>query len=160
MRPFKLVLFILMIAAASPTSIADDDRAARFSDFGSWVSPCDAWGIDATCSSTWRRGLGASHVVQDYAIVDQADQSVLFSGRGLYRIEGDQVDGVWEDSRGALLQLSGTYEDRALDIIWVDPHTEIGRSVYVWSDDVLRAEDSVLTDDGWRAFMTIDYPRP
>ena len=117
-------------------------------------------GTQAVCTTHWRQGLGANHIVQDYSIVAASGETPIFSGRGLYRIIDGKVDGVWEDSRGAILDLSGHYNSDTLTIIWVDPQTEIGRSVYAWTEATLRVTDSVLAEDGWRAFMIIDYPAP
>jgi hypothetical protein len=67
---------------------------------------------------------------------------------------------VWEDTRGAILELSGNYDAQTLEIIWVDPQTEIGRSTYSWMSGQLEVTDSVLTETGWRAFMRVSYPAP
>jgi len=110
------------------------------------------------CSSSWRAGLGADHIIQDYSIVNQTNQVPIFAGRGLYQVTGSEVVGVWEDSRGAILELSGSYADNLLEIIWIDPQTEIGRSTYHWDTGQLDVRDSVLTDNGWQEFMAVTYP--
>lgn len=142
------------------TALAEEGASMPFAEFGTWSSPCDAWGVAATCTSTWRGGLSADHVVQDYEIVRAADQSPIFTGRGLYRLVDGTVDGVWEDSRGVIQDLSGSYRGDVLRVIWGDAQTEIGRSIYTWEAGALSVQDSVLTDDGWRDFMTIDYSAP
>lgn len=150
----------LITACFSQMAAAEERPPAAFNGFGSWSGPCDAWGVQATCTSTWRSGLNPVLVVQDYAIVGAEDEAPIFAGRGLYRIVDGQVNGVWEDSRGVIQDLSGSYKDGVLRVIWGEAQTEIGRSVYAWEDGSLNAKDSVLTDDGWRDFMTISYPAP
>ncbi|MEM9571140.1 MAG: hypothetical protein AAF996_06715 [Pseudomonadota bacterium] len=126
---------------------------------GDWQSTCDAWGVPATCTSRWQVGKHASHLLQDYTIVSNADGAQIFAGRGLYRIVDGAVDGTWEDSRGEILSLAGQYSDGELKVIWGDASREIGRSIYSIAEAQLVAEDAVLTDAGWRVFMRIDYAR-
>ena len=85
---------------------------------------------------------------------------MIFSGRGLYRFTGEDVDGMWEDSQGSVHALTGRAADGTLRIIWGSATTEIGRSVYTRHEDGLSVRDSVLTDDGWRDFMAVDYAAP
>ena len=128
--------------------------------FGGWSAACDGFGIPATCTSDWRQGQHASHFVQTYAVVRASDGVQIFSGRGLYRITDGKVDGTWEDSRGAILDLAGRFEDKTLCVIWGDASDEIGRSVYTFTEEEMQARDAVLTETGWREFMAIDYRRP
>lgn len=150
----------LAILSASIAAMANSDAMPdeAFAHFGTWSGPCVARGLEATCTSIWRPGLSADHVVQDYSIVRATDGAPIFAGRGLYRLDEGAIHGVWEDSRGAILDLSGRYDDNSLTVVWVDPQTEIGRSVYTWGDDGLKTMDFVLTDTGWRGFMTVEYP--
>lgn len=126
---------------------------------GAWSAACDGFGVPATCTSDWRPGQHASHVVQTYAVVRASDGAQIFSGRGLYRITDGKVDGIWEDSRGAILDLAGRFEDQTLSVIWGDASDEIGRSVYTFAPEQMQARDAVLTETGWREFMAIDYRR-
>ncbi len=150
----------LLMALATPLACAQTPEADPLPPLGDWSSACDAWGVAATCTSVWSQGQHARHRVQNYAIVSRADDSQIFAGRGVYHIAADGVEGMWEDSRGVIQAVSGTYENGVLKVMWGDPQTEIGRSVYAFQDDALRVEDSVLTDQGWRAFMTIEYEPP
>lgn len=154
----RLTFFLLATSAlvAAPCATANPAPATFHGD---WQSPCDAWGTPAICKSTWNVGIHPSHLVQDYSIVTAADGTQIFAGRGLYRIMDGKVDGIWEDSRGQILPLAGTYQDTRLNVIWGEASNEIGRSIYTLDDDGLRVVDSVLTEDGWRPFMTIDYAR-
>lgn len=158
MTKSKLAALAILSASIGPVTNSDVTPDAAFAHFGTWSGPCVARGLEATCTSIWRPGLSANHVVQDYSIVLAMDGAPIFAGRGLYRFEEGAIDGVWEDSRGAILDLSGRYDDNSLTIVWVDPQTEIGRSVYTWGDGGLKSTDFVLTDTGWRDFMTIEYP--
>lgn len=153
----KLAALAIVFSAMGATANAEATPDTTFTRFGTWTAPCDAWGVEATCTSTWSPGLAANHVVQDYSIVRTSDQMPLFSGRGLYRLNEGDIDGVWEDSRGTLMDLTGRFVDNSMKVVWVDPQIEIGRSEYTWMDDGLNASDSVLTDSGWRNFMTVDY---
>lgn len=158
MKILQFVVLAISLGITGPAAVSEANSERGGFEFGTWSAPCDAWGVPATCSSAWRPGLGANHVIQDYSIVSRADQSPIFAGRGLYQLNGAQVAGVWEDSRGTILELSGSYEDNALEIIWIDPQTEIGRSTYDWESGQLNVSDSVLTDNGWREFMAVTYP--
>lgn len=157
MNKSRLTALAILAASTGPVASADASPDAVFAHFGTWGGPCVARGLQATCTSIWRPGLSANHVVQDYSIVSGSDGATVFAGRGLYRFTEGKVDGVWEDSRGAILDLSGRYDRTSLTVIWVDPQTEIGRSEYTWSGEGLNATDSVLTDTGWRDFMTVAY---
>ncbi|MEM7327314.1 MAG: hypothetical protein AAF437_01165 [Pseudomonadota bacterium] len=150
------ILFAAAALSAAPMADAQTDHAQRLGD---WHSACDAWGVPATCTSRWQQGKHDQHLVQDYAIVRAVDGVQIFAGRGLYRIVNGKVDGFWEDSRGKILSLSGTYEGNVLNVVWGEASDEIGRSVYTLNDRGMRAVDSVLTETGWRAFMAIDYAR-
>ena len=154
------VLMAATIALGSAFASAEEQAAAPASMLGHWSSDCDAWGVPATCTATWSVGKHQSHLVQDYAISRQADGVQIFAGRGLYRFDNAAVDGVWEDSRGVIQHLSGTYDNGQLKVIWGDAQTEIGRSIYTFDDNVLSVRDAVLTDQGWREFMSIDYAPP
>lgn len=142
------------IGASAPAKA--DTPAAEF--VGDWSSACDAWGVAAVCTSNWHAGKHHSHLVQEYAIRREADGVLIFSGRGLYRFEDTDVDGMWEDSQGAVHELSGSFADGTLRIIWGSAQTEIGRSVYTRDAQGLSVRDSVLTETGWRQFMAVDYP--
>lgn len=145
--------------ALASTALAEADPISS-QLIGDWSSPCDAWGVAATCSSEWRVGKHHSHLVQEYAIRRAEDGTLIFSGRGLYRFTGEDVDGMWEDSQGSVHALTGRAADGTLRIIWGSATTEIGRSVYTRHEDGLSVRDSVLTDDGWREFMAVDYAAP
>lgn len=156
----KTPALLAALAIIAPAFAAAEPEPAPSSEMlGSWQSACDAWGTPATCTATWSSGKHPRHLVQDYTIVSVEGGAEIFSGRGLYRVTDGAVDGIWEDSRGQILPLAGRYEDGELNVIWGDAASEIGRSVYTLSDDGLQAVDSVLTEDGWRVFMTIAYQR-
>ena len=147
----------IVVAVLAMPVMAADPVPSEF--VGDWQNTCDAWGVPATCTSRWQVGKHASHLLQDYTIVSNADGVQIFAGRGLYRIVDGAVDGIWEDSRGEILSLAGQYKDGELKVIWGDASREIGRSTYTLDEAQLVAEDSVLTDAGWRVFMRIDYAR-
>lgn len=154
----KLSALAILCAAAGLPAQSDLPPDQMFGHFGIWTAPCEMRGVQAVCTSSWQQGLGVNHIVQEYSITVAAGATPIFSGRGLYRLIEGEIDGVWEDSRGAILDLSGHYKDHKLTVIWIDPQTEIGRSEYVWEGAALQVVDSVLTEDGWRDFMTVDYP--
>ena len=143
-------LFAPVYAAAAPAS---------FPLIGDWQGACDAWGAPATCTTVWHPGQHESHLVQNYSIVSDKDGALIFSGRGLYRIVDGKVDGIWEDSRGHILPLGGSFANNTLTVIWGDATSESGRSIYQLQDDQLNVTDSVLVDSGWRSFMRIEYAR-
>ena len=145
-------------ALSSPATLADEPSDVAFNTFGQWQTACDAWGVAAICRSHWRPGLHGRHIVQDYTIRSAADDALIFAGRGLYQLSGATVEGVWEDSRGQILTLGGSYSNGVLNVVWGDATVEIGRSIYQFKDGQLSVRDAVLTDNGWREFMAVDYP--
>lgn len=124
---------------------------------GTWTSECDAWGTPAICTSTWKVGAHNSHLVQEYAIVGKENGNKLFSGRGIYRVQGEKVNVYWEDSQGAIHPLTGVYRDNTIEVIWGTPGKEMGRSSYAHDDATLLVRDSSLTQVGWRDFMVVEY---
>lgn len=153
-------LVLLAVAATAGPALAEPSENTAEIPTGVWSGPCDAWGTPATCTSQWQPGLHKDLRVQEYAIVRQADDAPLFSGRGVYRLEGSSVKGYWEDSQGAIHPLTGSFEDGTVSVIWGMPSSQIGRSTYTFADGGMTARDSALTDDGWRQFMEVKYPAP
>ena len=124
---------------------------------GEWTASRDAWGVDAVCSSNWKRGLHESQMVQVYSIIRKENGSQLFTGRGVFQIQAGAVRGAWEGSNGAIHPIIGSIEGSFLSVIWGTPETEIGRSEYKIIEDQLVVKDNVLTPSGWREFMTVTY---
>ncbi len=157
MRNFTGMTSVAAVLFMAISANAQDTAPPAAPIIGSWSSACDAWGTPAVCTSDWSRGLHANHVVQTYSIVRQSDQALLFSGRGVYRIAADGIDGYWEDSQGAIHPLAGSYENDTVAVIWGTPATAMGRSEYAVKDGTLTARDFSLSEDGWREFMTVEY---
>lgn len=151
------ILWFSVMLLAGPALPAEEVKPPAAPVPGIWTGACDAWGTPATCHSTWRQGLHQDHWIQVYKIVRNSDEATLFSGRGLYRLNDDQADGYWEDSQGSVHPLAGTFEDGALTVTWGTTDTELGRSRYDFRNGVLRVQDEVLDDAGWRVFMVVDY---
>ena len=89
-----LVSLAIFFSAAAEQDVGQSELAL----LGSWSKACDAGGTPAVCTTDWRPGLHPNQIVQEYSIVGQGDQKLLFSGRGVYRINSVRVDGFWEDS--------------------------------------------------------------
>jgi hypothetical protein len=158
--PYKtLARFAVVSVFAAAPAFAQAQVVTENPLIGTWTSECDAWGKPARCTSTWRPGTHASHLVQEYAIVRKHDGHKLFSGRGVYRITDESVHGFWEDSQGAIHPLTGTYQNGAITVIWGTPETEMGRSSYAYEAETLLVHDASLTQEGWREFMAIEYER-
>lgn len=121
-------------------------------------APCDAWGAPAICTSDWTEGLSPDLRVQNYQITHAETGDRLFAGRGVYRVEGEHVTGYWEDSQGSIHRLTGSWKDDALEVIWGDEISPVGKSRYDFSGEGMTAEDWSSTDEGWKSFMVIDYP--
>lgn len=124
---------------------------------GDWSGDCDAWGTAATCRSSWSQGLHDDLLVQEYSISNTETGAQIFSGRGVYRIRGGNVDGYWEDSQGAIHPLTGDWTDGVLSVMWGTPATQLGRSRYEAADGQLLAADWGLSEAGWRPFMEVVY---
>lgn len=156
-HPIRTIIWLSLIALLSAPNAAAELVPSDFN--GEWQSACDAWGVPATCTARWQVGKHPSHLVQDYRIVSNSDGAEIFAGQGLYRIVDGLVEGYWADSRGQILSLSGRFENGELKVIWGDASVEIGQSVYTKTETGLRATDALLTDEGWRVFMDVDYAR-
>lgn len=127
---------------------------------GSWHSDCTAFGKTAKCRYDWRPGLHDHLLTVTYRVEEASTARPLFSGDGVYRIEGSALTGYWSDSNGALHPLEGTWDGRTLTVLWGTPQTQRGRTVYrLLGDGHLRIEDAILRDDAWTGFMSADYHR-
>lgn len=157
MKIFETLCASMVLSVCAAGLAAAEDEATPKSFLGDWAGPCDAWGVPATCTSKWTRGLHSKHLIQNYSIVREADDALIFAGRGVYQFEGTAVRGAWEGSNGAIHPITGTFDEAALSVIWGTPETEIGRSDYSIVDGQLSVSDFVLSPSGWREFMTVEY---
>lgn len=153
----KLLTLVIITVIGAGVSYSQDAALPPVAMHGSWSNDCNAWGTPAVCSSVWTSGKHSSHVIQEYSILSKDGEIPLFSGRGIYRINEEHVDGYWEDSQGAIHPLSGTYKDDKLSVIWGTPQTALGRSEYVFQSGGLTVRDFILSDKGWREFMVVEY---
>lgn len=126
---------------------------------GSWTAPCDMAGRAAQCQSTWTLGeVSPSLVVQMYYIRDRETGDVLFTGKGVYHVTGESVDGYWEDTSGGLMPITGTWREGSLDVFWGRLGENAGRSRYVFEDGGLNVTNWSLQETGWVEFMPVSYP--
>ncbi|HEX9885039.1 MAG TPA: hypothetical protein VGA70_01050 [Longimicrobiales bacterium] len=91
---------------------------------------------------------------------DDGSETPVLSAHATYRTgEDGSVDGVWFDTRGVRIELSGRVDADRLRVEWTAP-TEAGVTVYGWpgngSVDVV---DSVRTAEGVREFGRASYQR-
>lgn len=124
---------------------------------------CSFRDMAARCSTTWAGGLHARLFTQDYRVRSADTGSLLFAGRGTYRLlDGGGVDGYWTDSFANLHPLRGRWDGTELSVTWGTEATEVGRSRYHFGPDgSLDVTDSVRTpDQNWRQFMQVHYPSP
>jgi hypothetical protein len=127
---------------------------------GHWSAPCDAWGTPAQCDLIWGAGLHPNHLTVKYTISSENDSSMIFSGQGVYRINELGLDGYWSASNGAIHPLKASWKSEGLTTHWGQSSTEQGRSTYqLVGENELLVTDSVLTKDGWREFMQVQYQR-
>ncbi|MEM6908876.1 MAG: hypothetical protein AAF494_09365 [Pseudomonadota bacterium] len=126
---------------------------------GSWTAPCDMAGRAAQCQSTWTLGeVSPSVVVQMYYIRDRETGDILFTGKGVYHVTSESVDGYWEDTSGGLMPITGTWQEGTLDVYWGLLGANAGRSRYVFENGRLGVTNWSLQESGWVEFMPVAYP--
>jgi len=127
---------------------------------GEWTAPCDAWGTPAQCRLTWSAGHHAKQYRLGYLISAKEGRKTLFEGSATYQSGDASLEGFWADSNGALHPIFARWEGGELISHWGHPSTEQGRSHYKLNgDDSLTVTDWVLTREGWREFMRVEYRR-
>ncbi|WP_022694262.1 hypothetical protein [Ponticaulis koreensis] len=152
MQPFTRVTALMGMSSCLTLSAQADLPIQSFE------ASCDAWGIPAVCTSVWSEGLSPHLHVQDYRIAHADTGDTIFAGRGVYRVDGEDVTGYWEDSQGNIHRLTGSWLDGALEVTWGETDTPVGKSRYEFSDDGMSAEDWSVTANDWQSFMTVSYP--
>ncbi|MBV7255172.1 hypothetical protein KCG44_00080 [Pacificimonas sp. WHA3] len=155
----RAVAFALVLGAAVPgvAQTAEDGPKALTGD---WHSDCDAWGTPAKCTLRWMPGLHETQMNLEYDVRAADGGARLFMGQGVYRMGDDDLSGYWIDTNGSLHPLHAVWQDRTLITHWGEAQTERGRSEYRMGEDgTLIVTDWVLTEDGWREFMRVQYRR-
>ena len=156
-----LVTLVLALLAAPPASAQEtpviDDM------IGAWVGSGTLFGADAAFAMTWEWALGERFVRLTFQNkVEGADGGPrVLDAEAFYRPMGaGRFEGTWFDTRGMVLQLIGTAEERTLTTLWGSPETEEGRTVYrLLEDNRLEVEDWVLSGGQWRQFGHAAYRR-
>ena len=123
---------------------------------GEWRGEGQLFGRPAEFEMIWEFELDRRFVRLTYSIRGAADMRAIAH----YRLrEAETLDGVWVDTRGEILKLSGSVTSTALEIIWRSP-TEEGRTTYERTGpDSLEVRDYVEDGDGWRLFGQAGYSR-
>lgn len=139
-------------AQQAPTSLTAPPVAALL---GEWQGTGTLLGQPAEFTMAWERRLGGRFLHLRFAnaqIVNGARRPII-EAEAFYRAVGPtELAGAWFDSRGAVLDLSGTVTDTSLVVEWVAP-TERGRTVYrIVSDSLVETTDYVYGTDGPRVF--------
>lgn len=149
---------MVLLSSAWQSSLAEESDQNSSLPTGEWSTECNAWGNDAKCYSSWFPSpIGGDLSVQKYEVRSLKDDSVLFAGRGVYKLSGELVEGHWEDSQGSLHPLSGSWRDGILTVYWGEPAATMGRSRYSFQERKLNVEDWSLTEKGWHSFMKVEY---
>ena len=123
---------------------------------GEWRGEGQLFGQPAEFKMIWEFELDRRFVRLTYSIRGAADMKAIAH----YRLrEPETLDGVWVDTRGEILELSGSVTSTALETIWLSP-TEEGRTTYERTGpDSLEVRDYVEDGDGWRLFGQAGYSR-
>lgn len=149
----------LAVTVLSPPLAAQDEGGAHSIPKGTWSASCVAFNQPAICETRWSTGLNdQSMTVQSYRINHAETGTLLFEGRGVYRVRGETVDGYWEDSSDSIHRISGSWKNNILNVHW-GALSDGGRSQYDFSSDGLNVTDWVLQPSGWLQFMTVEYGR-
>jgi len=127
---------------------------------GQWEASCEFFGSPANCAQTWRPGLHDDLLVMEYRVLAPDDGRQVFAGNLFLKQLDDHLGGYWVDSIGSMHDVHALWNESALESHWGSPATEQGRSRYRLSErGELQVTDWVLTDDGWREFLSAVYRR-
>jgi len=163
-------ILVLSGALIAPCTSTDAARAQQLPDIvkalsGSWSGEGTLLGGDARFFMAWDRALNGAFARLTFhnARVSPNGVDTVLTAIGYYRpLTGasDSLTGIWLDTRGMMLPLSGVAADSTLTVWWGGAGTERGKTVYrVTGFDSAVVIDSVAVGGGWREFGRAHYRR-
>ena len=156
-RSILTLTFLLLVTVPLSQVFADK----RFPMQGNWAAPCLFFGNEAQCHLEWRSGQHDSLLEMTYTVSTTGDEPrALFNGKSTLKRDAETFRGYWSASNGAMHPVFARLDGAQLESHWGDASTEQGRSRYqLTASGQLHVTDWVLTDEGWRLFMEVEYTR-
>ena len=156
-----LPILVAALLIAPPTSAQETPVMDEM--IGAWVGSGTLFGADATFTMKWEWALGERFVRLTFQnrMVGADGVARGLDAEAFYQPMGEgRFEGTWFDTRGMVLRLSGTVEERTLTTLWGSPETEQGRTVYrLLEENRMEVEDWVLSGDQWSQFGHATYSR-
>jgi hypothetical protein len=154
---FIALWFVLFLAFQQSVAAAAGEVASLKRFEGTWVGEGKFMGNNARLELKYEWVLQGKFLrlsLQNESKTTAGERQV-FEGHAYYEVNSDGgVSGTWFDSRGVSFAVKGSFAGDALTVLWGDPATEQGKSVYRFVDaGALEVTDSVQLKDGtWRQF--------
>lgn len=149
-----LALVTLSTPSLSRPALVPVATAAASLDWmiGEWAGEGTSFGRPSHVSLSVRPILGGKAVTLDYAVSVNSEgekPAILFTSHGFYRVSDDKRwDGRWIDNFGNLHDLSGRVDATSLIVVWGNPGTEIGRTLYALEGGAMVVTDQALRGTG------------
>lgn len=156
-----LFILTLLVGMAHPCFAQIPETLADIT--GEWHGEGQLFGNPAAFSMSWQSVLSDSFLQLDfrneYGLPDGSRQAL--TARALYDVsDTTSVSGVWFDSRGMVLPLSGSWNGNTLTISWGSDATERGETRYQLIDaSTIEVTDRVLRDGTLVPFASARYSR-
>ena len=134
-------------------ALADDSAAKDFFDrlAGAWRGAGEVNRMSADMRMQWETVLDGQfrRLSMENRMTGKSGESLRFEAQAYYRIAKDgSISGMWFDSRGYSLPLSGRVDGDVLTVEWGTAEIERGRSSYRLAGDALEVVDEVYAKDG------------
>lgn len=124
----------------------------------SWTGSGTLMGAEAKFEMNWKSVLNGQFIQLDFKNQrGTGDSAIIFTARGMYKLDGTTVKGTWFDVRGISFPLNGTVTSEELVINWGTPETEEGKTVYSLKEGGVVVTDYILRDGNYIPFGNAVY---
>ncbi|MGH8242353.1 MAG: hypothetical protein ACRETY_03285 [Steroidobacteraceae bacterium] len=153
MKFFKTTTAAVLATLLALPALADDTTAKAFFDrlAGAWQGAGEVNRMSADMRMQWETVLDGQfrRLSMENRMTGKSGESLRFGAQAYYRIAKDgTISGMWFDSRGYSLPLSGRVDGDVLTVEWGTADIERGRSSYRLAGDALEVVDEVYAKDG------------
>ena len=155
----KLIFTIILILSINFSVFGQDIIKSLTTK--EWNGKGTLMGSDANFQMNWKWTLNNQfiHLTFKNERKNNNGQYVTFNAHGYYKINNDNtIEGIWFDSRGIYFSLKGTLEADKLTIIWGNPETEEGKTIYTLNEkDQIKTSDFILKNGKYINFGNAIY---
>lgn len=153
MKFFKKTTAAALATLLMLPALADDTTAKALFDrlAGAWQGAGEVNRMSADMRMQWETVLDGQfrRLSMENRMTSKSGESLRFEAQAYYRIAKDgTISGMWFDSRGYSLPLSGRVDGDVLTVEWGTADIERGRSSYRLAGDALEVVDEVYAKDG------------